>query len=94
MLKPRVLSSAILLFLAYFLSVYFVPFFALQLSDEFQISEQNLGKFFLAFSLAGLVSATPGMLILRQFLDYSSIMVIGALLALIGNTLMGFCPLF
>ena len=41
-----------------------------------------------------MVAATPGVSILRSFIRLSSIMAIGVILSVIGNSLMGFCPLF
>ena len=48
----------------------------------------------MVFSFIGIISATPGVFIFRQFLRLGSILVLGVALAFIGNTLMGLCPLF
>lgn len=48
----------------------------------------------MVLALASAVTATPGIYILRKCLRLNTIMILGALLAVAGNSLMGFCPLF
>ena len=92
-IEARVIASLLVVFLSYFLRVYFVPFFSLELKHKFKIPESEIGPFFMALSFVGIITATPGILILRQCFQLSSIMVIGVIFALIGNTVMGLCPL-
>ena len=53
-----------------------------------------MGDYFLVFSLTTAVSASPGIFLLRKCLNLSTIMLLGAILAVAGNSLMGLCPLF
>lgn len=66
----------------------------LQMVKDFHIPPSQMGNFFLALSLAGILSATPGILILRHFLRLTSIMLLGILAGFVGNSLLGFYRLF
>ena len=83
-----------MLLLSFILRMYFVPFFSLYLYNSFHVSKSQLGDYFLVFALASALGATPGIFILRQCLKLSTIILLGGFLAVIGNSLMGFCPLF
>ena len=78
----------------FILRFYFSPFFSLELYHHYSVTKSQLGDYFMVLALTGGVAATPGILILRKCLKLSSIMALGAFLAVIGNSLMGFCPLF
>ena len=57
--------------------------------------KSQLGDFILVLALTSAVSATPGIYLLRKCLKLSTIMLLGAILAVAGNnSLLGFCPHF
>ena len=53
-----------------------------------------MGTYYLVLSLVGVVSATPGVSIMRQCLRFTTILLIGVILTIIGNSVMGLSPIF
>ena len=75
-----------------FSSDFLIPFLSLKLNNDLNVREDQLGYFFLINAVAGILTATPGVFLLRKCFRLSSIIAFGAVLNLIASTLLSMSP--
>lgn len=90
--EPLFLMANLQCFVSVFCEVFFTPFLALKLKNDFDIEEELHGYFFLARALGGIIGATPGVYLLRKCFRLSSIIVLGSVLNFISYVLFSMSP--
>lgn len=70
-----------------------MPFLSDELQKKFDVFILNTASFFLAFRIAAIVIATPGIALLRKIITLASVILIGVIVGVLSNAVMGLAPI-
>ena len=91
--QPLFIATMLSCFHSIFSELFYTPFFALKLKNDFHIPSSSHGYFFLVRAICGMLAATPGVFLLRRCMRFSSIIALGNIIALISHVLMSLSPM-